>query len=148
MPLAEVDAEGTVFIIIPIVIVLVVTVVDLSVILIVSMVFFLASIRFRFGRGVNCRWRSKYYRKKKGTEQILVSMLHVIFLPARDFHLGNLGMPRLSSGIPVEDVRYRTAAQTFQPHSRHPEFPEFDGARRDSLSGAPRTALGRLSFIA
>jgi hypothetical protein len=79
VPLSEVHAVGTVFIVIPIVIVLVVTIVDSVVVLVVSMVFFLSSISIvlRLGRGAYRRRRCKCCRKKKGTEKILISTMHV-----------------------------------------------------------------------
>jgi hypothetical protein len=75
--LSEVHTVGPVFIVIPIVIVLVVTIVDSVVVLVVSMVFFLSSIVLRLGRGAYRRRRGKCCRKKKGTEKILISTMHV-----------------------------------------------------------------------
>lgn len=55
---SEIDSEGMVFAIIPIVKVLVLTIVNPPLILIVSVVFFLASIILRRGRRPNCYRRS------------------------------------------------------------------------------------------
>jgi hypothetical protein len=91
--LAEVLTVGTVFVVIPIVVVFVATVIDLVLVLIVSTVFFLASIVLRLGRSTNCCWGGKGCSKNKRTEKISVPTMHVFFLLAQNFHLGILGSP-------------------------------------------------------
>jgi hypothetical protein len=88
--LAEVLTIGTVFVVIPMVIVLVATVIDPVLVLIVSMVFFLAPIVLRLGGSTNCCWSGKGCSKKKGTEQISVTTVHVVFLLAQEFQSRNL----------------------------------------------------------
>jgi hypothetical protein len=88
--LAEVSTIGTVFVVIPIMVVLVGAVIDLVVIPIVSMVFFLASIVLQLGRSTNCHWRGKGCTKKKGTDKISITTMHIVFLLAQEFHLGSL----------------------------------------------------------
>jgi hypothetical protein len=89
VPFAKVHAKGSVFVVIPVVIVVVGAVVDPVVILVVSVVFFLASIVLWPGRSHHYRWGGKGCREKKGTEKISVTTVHVIFLLARDFRPGN-----------------------------------------------------------
>jgi hypothetical protein len=62
---AKVLAIDAVFVFVPIVIVLVVAVVDPVMILIVPMVFFLASIVLRLGRRRHCGWNGKGCSEKK-----------------------------------------------------------------------------------
>jgi len=89
--LAEIQTIGMVFVVIPIVIVPVVTVIEPVAIIVVTTVFFLASIVLRPGRGNQCRWSGKGCSKQKGFEKISMATVHVVFLLARDFRLGNLG---------------------------------------------------------
>ena len=88
--LAEVLTIGTVFVVIPMVIVLVATVIDPVLVFIVSMVFFLAPIVLRLGGSTNCCWSGKGCSKKKGTEQISVTTVHVVILLAQEFQSRNL----------------------------------------------------------
>jgi hypothetical protein len=88
--LAEVLTIGTIFVVIPIVIVLVATVIDPVLVLVVSMVFFLASIVLRLGRSTHRCWGGKGCSKKKGTEQISITMVHIVFLLAQEFQSRNL----------------------------------------------------------
>jgi hypothetical protein len=80
--LLEIPAIGMVFVVIPIVIVLVITVVDSIAVLIVSMIFFLASAVLRLGPCIHCRWHSKSSSKNKRTEKILISSVHIFILLA------------------------------------------------------------------
>jgi hypothetical protein len=90
VPFAEVYAEGTVFVVIPIVIVLVLTIIESVVV--VTTVFFLTSGVLRFRRSAHYRRRCQCCSKYKKAEQILIATLHVVFLLAQDFLLGILGL--------------------------------------------------------
>lgn len=103
--LPEVYAEGTVFVVIPIVIVLVVTVVEPIAVIVVTTVFFLSSVVLCPGRSADYRWRGKGRSKKNGTEKISISTVHVVFLLAQEFLLGNLGLQRVCCYHPGSDVR-------------------------------------------
>jgi hypothetical protein len=88
VPLAEVLTVGTVFVVIPIVVVLVGAIIDPVAVFIVSMVFFLASIVLRLGRSTDCRRGHKGCSKKKGTEKISITTVHIVFLLAQEFLRG------------------------------------------------------------
>jgi hypothetical protein len=89
MLLPEILAIGTVFVGIPIVIVLVVAVVYLVAVVVGLMMLFLAYMVLRPGGREHCRWCSKDGRKKKGTAQVSIGAVHVIILLALEFHSGN-----------------------------------------------------------
>jgi hypothetical protein len=110
--LVEVLSIGTVFVAIPIVVILVATVVDPVVVLIVSMVFFLASILLRLGRSTNRCWGGQGCSKQKGTEKISITTVHVVFLLAQEFQLEILGSQRVCSDRPGSDVRFRTPSDS------------------------------------
>jgi hypothetical protein len=116
VPFAEVYAEGTVFVVIPIVIVLVLTVIESVVV--VTAVFFLTPVVLRLGPGIHCRRRCQCCAKNKKAEQILITTLHVIFLPAQDFLLGILGLQGVCGVRPGSDVRFRTPSMTSRVHTR------------------------------
>lgn len=79
---AEVLTIGTVFVVIPIVVVLVRMVIDPVVaVFVVSMVFLLAFIVLLPGC-TNSRWGGKGCGKKKRTDKISITMVHVVFLLA------------------------------------------------------------------
>jgi hypothetical protein len=121
--LPEVLTIGTIFVVIPIVVVLVVTVVDSVAVLVVTTVFFLTPIVLWPGRCANRWWSSKGCSKNKGTEKISVTTMHVVFLLAQKFHLGILGLQRVCSDRPGSDVRYRTPALSTRVHSRSGQVP-------------------------
>src|SRR6266849_2031782 len=86
VPFAEVYTEGTVFVVIPIVIILVLTVIELVAVIVVTTVFFLTPVVLRLACCVHRRWRSQGSAKnKKKAEQILITTLHVAFFLAQDF---------------------------------------------------------------
>ena len=148
VPLPEVHAVGTVFALIPIVIILVVAIVNPVVVLIVPMVFFLPSIILRPGTGADRRRRCDCCGKKKGTEKILISTMHFFFLLAPDFPFGIFDMRRVFTGIQGKDVRYRTPPSTLQIHSRILELSEITTSECDLEVLTTLKTLGRLSFIA
>jgi hypothetical protein len=76
---------GTVFVGIPIVIVLVAAVIYPVLVFIVSMVFLLAFIVLRLCRRANCRWGGKDCGKKNRTQKISISTVHLVFLLGQDF---------------------------------------------------------------
>lgn len=80
--LSEILTIETVFVVVPVVIVVVGAVVDPVVILVVAMVFFLASIVLRPGRSHHCRWSGNGCSKQNGTEKISMATMHVVFLLA------------------------------------------------------------------
>jgi len=68
VPLAEIRAVGTIFVVIPIVVVLVGAVVNPVLVIIVAMAFFLTPVVLRPGRRTHCCWSGKGCSKKKETE--------------------------------------------------------------------------------
>jgi hypothetical protein len=68
VPLAEIHAVGTIFVVIPIVVVLVGAVVNPVLVIIVAMAFFLTPVVLRSGRCTHCCWSGKGCSKKKETE--------------------------------------------------------------------------------
>src|SRR5450755_1043725 len=76
--IAEVLTVGTIFVVIPIMVVLVASVIDPVVILIVSMLFFLASIVLRLCRCGNCCGGSKGCGKNTESEKKPMSIVHVV----------------------------------------------------------------------
>jgi hypothetical protein len=94
--LFEILSIDTVFVVIPIVVILVVAVEDPVTVIVVTSVFFLASIVLRLGRSTHCRWSCKSCGEKKGTEKISITTVHVVFLLAQEFHLGILGPHRVA----------------------------------------------------
>jgi hypothetical protein len=104
--IAEVLTVGTVFVGIPIVIVLVATVIDPVLVLVVSMFFLLASIVLRLCRSGNC----KGCGKNKETEKISISIVHVVILLAQDFLSESLARNEYAVNSLGEDVRYGTSA--------------------------------------
>jgi hypothetical protein len=84
-----------VFVVVPIVIVPVVTVVEAVAVIVVTSVFFLASVILRLGGGTHCRWGSKGGRQKKGAEKISTTTVHVVFLLAQKFYLEFLARTEL-----------------------------------------------------
>jgi len=105
---AEVYAERTVFVVIPIVIILVLTVIEPVAVIVVAAVFFLASVILRLGPGIHRRRRCQCCAKNKETEQILIATLHFVFLLAQDFLPGILGLQGVCAVRPASDVRFRT----------------------------------------
>lgn len=108
VPFAEVYTEGTVFVVIPIVVILVLTVIEPVAVIVVTTVFFLTPVVLRFACCVHRRWRSQGSAKNKKAEQILITTLHVAFFMAQDFLLGILGLQRVCGACPGSDVRFRT----------------------------------------
>jgi hypothetical protein len=115
VPFAEVYAEGTVFVVIPIVIVLVLTVIESVVV--VTTVFFLTPVVLRLGPSIHYRWRSQGCAENKKAEQILIATLHVVFLLAQDFLLGILGQQGVCGARPGSDVRFRTLSPASRVHT-------------------------------
>ena len=89
--LPEVLTIGTIFVVIPVVVVLVGAVIDPVAVLSVSMVFFLPSIVLWLGRSTNRHWGGKGRSKKKGTEKISITTVHFVFLLAQGLPLEILG---------------------------------------------------------
>jgi hypothetical protein len=86
--LAEIHAVGTIFAVVPIVVILVIAIVDPLSVIVVFPVFFLMTVllprrRVSYGRGDR-----EGRCKTKGTEQISISAMHVYFLLAQRFLLG------------------------------------------------------------
>jgi hypothetical protein len=131
MSLAEVQPKGMVFVVIPIVIVPVITVVVPVAVIVVTPVFFLASIVLRPGRSTHCRWDGEGGCKNKRAEKISITSVHVVFLLAQEFPLGNLGTQRVCIVHLAEDVRYRTSARTTEVHSRPGQNPAFEYGKGD-----------------
>jgi hypothetical protein len=79
VPFAKVCTEGTVFVLIPIVRILVVTVIEPLAVIVVTMVFFLTPVVLWLGRSTHYRRRSQCCSKYKKAEQIFISTLHFRF---------------------------------------------------------------------
>ena len=92
VPFAEIYAIGTVFVVIPIVIILVLTVIEPVAVIVVTTVFFLTPVVLRLGRSTHYRRRRQCRSKNKKTEQIWIAALNVVFLPAQEFLLGILDL--------------------------------------------------------
>jgi hypothetical protein len=88
------------------------TVIDPFLVLVVSMIFLLASIVLRFCRSANCRRGGKGYGKNKEAEKISISIVHVVFLLAQDFLSKSLARKEYAVNSLGGDVRYRTPARS------------------------------------
>ena len=106
-PLMKITAIGVIFAVVPIVVVPVITVIDPVPVLVISMIFFLASIVLRVARGAHCRWRSKNGTKNERSEKVLISSVHVSSSWLK-FHRGTRGRVSMwesaSSRCPIPDT--------------------------------------------
>jgi hypothetical protein len=137
----QVHAKGTVFVVIPVVIVPVITVIDAVAVIVVTTVFFLSSVVLRLACCVHYRWRSQGCCKNEKTEQILMATLHVVFLLAQDFLIGILGLRGVCSARPVSDVRFRTLLSLFRVHTHQEQTLLLNGVLRSRVltgSGSSR----------
>ncbi len=132
VPLAVASTMETVFLVIPIVVVLVGTARDPVVGFIVSLVFFPASVVLGFGRRTSCRWCGEGRSKKKGAEKISLTPVHVVLVPAQEFHPGIPGPRRVCSDRPRSDGRYRTATPTTRFHSGLRQIPAFEPGKSEA----------------
>lgn len=82
VPLGEILTVETVFVVVPVVIVVAGAIVEPFVVLIVAMVLFLAPIVLRPGRSHHCRWSGNGCSKQNGTEKISMTTVHLAFLLA------------------------------------------------------------------
>ncbi len=108
VPFAKVYAERTVFVVIPIVIVLVMTVIEPIAVIVVTTVFFLTPVILWLGHRIHCRRRRQCPSKYKKTEQIFISTLHFVFLLAQESPLGFLCQQGACRDHFGSDVRFRT----------------------------------------
>jgi hypothetical protein len=107
VPLLKIPAIGVVFAVVPIVVVPVITVIDPVAVLVISVIFFLASIALRVARGVHCRWRSKNRTKNERSDKELISSVHVSSSWLK-FHPGTRGRVSMeespSRRCPISDT--------------------------------------------
>jgi len=89
--LLEISAIGMVFVVIPIVIVLMITVIDPILVLVIPAVFFLSSVILLSGRSAYRCGCSKGCGKHKETEQISMITVHIRLPPGAEIHQGLLG---------------------------------------------------------
>jgi len=89
--LSEILAIGTVFIRIPVVVVLVVAVVNLVVVVLVLVMVVLMSVVLWPGGRDHCGWRSKGCGEKNRAEKASIGAVHFVFLLPGDFQSGSPG---------------------------------------------------------
>jgi hypothetical protein len=128
--LLEVQTIGTVFVFIPIVIVLVVTVVEPVAALLVSTVIFLTSVVLPPGRSTHCRWCNKGCSKKKGTEKISIVTVH------HDFLLVGISMPETPARIEYAVSALGAMFDTVHLLRLYEFTPEFGKSRHSDLEKA------------